>query len=124
MATDRLLIDTSIAVLLLTGNEGLNNALEGTHLHVSFVTEIELYIFPGIAPEDNRHVDRLLKDCRIIGMNEGIKKATIHLRRKYKFKLPDAIIAATALHLDIPLVTADKKLYRAKEDLDIWMFQP
>lgn len=124
MASDGLVIDTSVAVLLLVGNEGLGNAVEGAQLHVSFVTEIELFIFPGIAPEDNVHVSRLLADCSIEGMNAGIKRATISLRRKYKFKLPDAIIAATAMHLGVPLVTADKKLFRAKDDLDIWMFQP
>ncbi|QQR85563.1 MAG: type II toxin-antitoxin system VapC family toxin [Flavobacteriales bacterium] len=124
MASESLVIDTSVAVLLLTGNQGLGNVVAGMDLNVSFATEIELFIFPGIAPADNIHVRRLLADCIIQGVNPGIKRSTIHLRRKYKFKLPDAIIAATALELGAPLVTADKKLYRAKEDLDIWMFQP
>ena len=34
-----------------------------------------------------------------------IKKISIELKQKQKIKLPDAVIAATAIYLDIPLLT-------------------
>ena len=40
---------------------------------------------------------------------ERIKKEkTIELRKKYKTKLPDAIVAASAIVKGLPLITADK----------------
>jgi len=44
-----------------------------------------------------------------------ISELTIKLRRRYSLKLPDAIIAATALSLEIPLLTADKDFAKIKE---------
>lgn len=35
------------------------------------------------------------------------KELAISLRKKYSLKIPDLIIAATAISMDIPLVTTD-----------------
>lgn len=40
---------------------------------------------------------------------------TIQLKQKYKVKLPDAIIAATAIHYNIPFITADADFKIIKE---------
>lgn len=37
------------------------------------------------------------------------------LTDKYKIKLPDAIIAATAIYLDLPLVTFDEDFKQIEE---------
>ncbi|MDD6487265.1 MAG: PIN domain-containing protein [Spirochaetales bacterium] len=37
-----------------------------------------------------------------------MKDKTIEIRKKYKTKLPDAIVAASSIVNDIPLITADK----------------
>ncbi|MCK4640732.1 MAG: PIN domain-containing protein [Candidatus Marinimicrobia bacterium] len=49
-----------------------------------------------------------MKETIIIDINESIKSHTIYLRTKYNLKLPDAIVAATARFLQIPLLTADR----------------
>jgi predicted nucleic acid-binding protein len=36
-----------------------------------------------------------------------LKKTTIRFRKDYKLKIPDAIIAATANYLNLPILTAD-----------------
>jgi predicted nucleic acid-binding protein len=41
-----------------------------------------------------------------------VKKLAIILRREHQLKLPDAIVAATALSLGATLVTNDVKLLR------------
>jgi predicted nucleic acid-binding protein len=41
-----------------------------------------------------------------------VKKLAILLRRKHQLKLPDAIVAATALSLGATLITNDAKLLR------------
>ena len=40
----------------------------------------------------------------------GVKQAAIHLRREHRLRMPDAIIAGTALSLDAELLTNDARL--------------
>ncbi len=62
-----------------------------------------------------------MEDCIIININDDIKNIYTALRRKYKLKLGDAIVAATAMHLELPLITADKKFNQITE-LDIMLY--
>jgi predicted nucleic acid-binding protein len=64
-----------------------------------------------------------LEDCSVMNYNNGIRDITIDLRRKYKLKLPDAIIAATAIFLGIPLISADVYFSKITELLFI-QYQP
>jgi predicted nucleic acid-binding protein len=52
-------------------------------------------------------------------MNTPIKDRAVHFRLEYDLKTPDAIIAATASHLGLPLVTAEKAFGRVKADLTL-----
>lgn len=47
---------------------------------------------------------------------------TIELRKKYSIKLPDAVIAATSLTFEIPLVTADKT-FSTIDELDLILLE-
>jgi predicted nucleic acid-binding protein len=79
---------------------------------------IELLAFYGISNNDVKAIRQLLKDCSIIEFNNEIKLHTIQLKQKYKLKFPDAIIEATALYLNVPLLTADKSLKKI-DDLNL-----
>ena len=48
-----------------------------------------------------------LAQCKIININSKIKLETIRVRKLFNTKLPDSIIIATALYLDLPLITSD-----------------
>lgn len=48
---------------------------------------------------------RIVDECYIIEMNSYIKNVAIVLKQKYKIKLPDAIIAATEIVYEAPLLT-------------------
>ncbi|MHC5830214.1 MAG: PIN domain-containing protein, partial [Nostoc sp.] len=48
-----------------------------------------------------------------------IEEQTIQLKRQYKIKLPDAIIAATALHKDAFLVTRNANDFQGIAELKI-----
>jgi predicted nucleic acid-binding protein len=39
----------------------------------------------------------------------------IDLKRNHRLKLPDCIIIATALYLDLPLITADQEFKKAEQ---------
>ncbi len=57
----------------------------------------------------------MLSNCLVIQLIPFIKDTAIDLKQKYKIKLPDAVIAATAIHLNVPLLTADKSIAQVKE---------
>ena len=60
----------------------------------------------------------MLKECSILDMDVLIKQKAIEIRQQYKVKLPDAIVAATAIQKGLSLVTADKEFQKIT-DLDI-----
>ena len=55
-----------------------------------------------------------MNNCLQIDLNNKIKEQTIQLKKQNQIKLPDAIIAATAIVNKVPLVTADKGFSKVK----------
>lgn len=99
--------DTNFLIYVHEGNEAIVPFLD-YDFGVSFVSEIELLGFKGITEEQEHKLTQLLNDCFCLDWNNRIKQQTIELRKKYSIKLPDAIIAATAIIYGAPLITADK----------------
>lgn len=65
---------------------------------------------PWLSPEDEAKICDFLSDVTIIDLNREIKTSAIALRRQYRLKLPDALIAATAQHLQADLYSNDLKM--------------
>ena len=117
-----LFVDTNILVNLAEGKRGVDRYLEGNNLYVSVVSEIELLGWHKITTQQKIFFKHLLSDCGIIGLINPIKDLAIGLKQKNKIKLPDAVIAASAIHLGVPLLTHDKDFQRIK-DLDLVIIQ-
>ncbi|MCB9352796.1 MAG: type II toxin-antitoxin system VapC family toxin [Lewinellaceae bacterium] len=115
MSGNSLLIDTNIALYLLNGDTTIAELLNGRDVHVSFITELELLGFQDIKEEDRSIIEELLNNCIIVDLNQAIKRITINLKQKYKLKLPDAIIAATSIYMNLPLISADKDFDRISD---------
>ncbi|MEM9339367.1 MAG: type II toxin-antitoxin system VapC family toxin [Bacteroidota bacterium] len=109
-----LLLDTNIILYLLDGDETLVEILDEKHVYVSFITELELYGFKKLTLIEKQKIDKVLSACTVIDVNAGIKNATIEIRKNYKVKLPDGLIAGTALYFDMPLLSADKGFQNIK----------
>ncbi|MCP9754443.1 type II toxin-antitoxin system VapC family toxin [Lacihabitans sp. CCS-44] len=99
--------DTNFVIYLLEGKEEVK-VFEEYSYAISFITEIELLGNLNISKEEKLIIKELLKNCVIFDLNDSIKDITIDLKQYNKIKIPDAIIAATSLYLNIPLITADK----------------
>lgn len=109
--------DTNFLIYTHEGNKMIEPFLE-YNFAISFISEVELLGFADLSNVEETKLNSLIRDCFEIEWNAKIKEQTIRLRRKYKIKLPDAIIASTAIVYGIPLVTADKHFSRIKE-LDV-----
>lgn len=123
MNGNKMVIDTNIALYLLDGDEILKEYLEDKAFYLSSITELELLSFKGITETEETAIEFFLEECSIVDMNRGIKDISLDLRRNYKLKLPDAIIAATAIFLGIPLISADGHFDKI-EDLVFIKYQP
>ena len=119
----KILIDTNIALYLFRGDQNLGSTLQGAETYVSFVNELELLGFKGIIQQEVSWIELFLEECSVVDINKGIKYITIDLRRQYSLKLPDAIIAATAIFLCIPLISADRQFDQVTE-LTFVFYQP
>ena len=117
-----ILVDTNVFLYLLKGSDALENVLQGKEIYLSFITELELVGFKNITGEEELQINDLLNDCLIISLNNRIKAKYIELRKKYHLKLADAIIAATAIVFDFPLISADKQ-FKTISELNLIAYQ-
>jgi len=86
---------------------------------ISIITKIELLGYHSVTQE----VKDLISASLIIGLTDEIVTQTIQLRKQYKIKLPDAIIAATAMTLNFVLLsrnTSDFKKIEGLNHLDLY----
>lgn len=115
MSGKEILVDTNIILYLLSGNSDLEIFLQGKILYVSFITELELIGYKNATEDQDRDIKEFLSDCSIIPLSDKIKSEYVNLKRKYKVKLPDAVVASTAIALNIPLITADSDFKKINE---------
>jgi predicted nucleic acid-binding protein len=124
MSGSRLFVDTNILIYLLKVDSTLETFLKDKQLYISFITEMELLGFPNISSQEEVQIKTLLSQCVIVDLEPGIKELAISTRKNYKLRLPDSIIVASALFLDIPFITADKGLQRLEETLGLIIYEP
>ncbi len=83
-----------------------------SHWYFHFITEIELLGKPGITAREVGSIKGLLKICTKIRHNESIGLLAISLRQRFRLKVADALIAATAIYSEVPLLTYDRDFAR------------
>jgi predicted nucleic acid-binding protein len=91
-------------------------------LAVSTVTQMELIV--GCRnKKEIKALEHFLQRFEIINLNEQISDTAIYLMKKYRLShgllIPDALIAATAIETDTPLVSKNQKDYRFIKDLQL-----
>lgn len=114
--------DTNALLYLLCGNDCMRPYLS-KRLGVSVISEMELLSFPQASEQEEENIRSLLHECALFSLDNRIKNKAILLRKQYRIKLPDAIIAATAMENALPLLSADKALRKVME-LDLHLLEP
>lgn len=122
MSGNKLLLDTNIALYLLGGDDVLATLLDQREVFVSVISEMEMLGYPSISLGETYRIKDFLKDCQIVELLPAVKELAIEIKKAHNLKLPDAIIAASALHLNLPLISADKVFNRI-EDLNFVLYE-
>jgi len=112
------ILDSNIAVYLLQGLLTKNVSLFLRKVlkqiaQLSLISKIELLCWD----EESSLIENFIDDSIILPISDEIVVKTIEIRRKYKTKLPDAIIAATAIIYNCKLITGNENDFRKIEEL-------
>ena len=86
--------------------------LDETGSFISIISKIELLGWQAPTPEAIRQVERFVNDSTIIPLTNDIADKAIDLEQGKKIKLPDAVIAATALVHDLTLISRNDDDFR------------
>jgi predicted nucleic acid-binding protein len=106
-------LDTNIILDYLKGDQSIIDFLaehSKAELYVSVITRIELLSFHDITPKEEKHIRDIISRINVLPITEDIEEYAVNFRRITRKKLPDAIIAASAISVDAVLLTQDKEL--------------
>jgi hypothetical protein len=116
MNGERYLLDTNAVVSLLRGGGALQKRLQSAEwVGISILTYIEFLAFPNLSENDRGIFQRFSDTIEVVGLDQterALIDRVISLRSQHRIKLPDAIIAATAIERGATLITDDQKLLK------------
>lgn len=124
MATTGYLIDTNAAIDYIgeamppKGLAFMDDIIDKEY-SISVISRIELYAYSKLTDKDKETLDIFTGQASVLNINDDIIEQTIELRKTYKTKLPDAIIAATALAHGYTFVTNNEKDFNNIKGLKI-----
>lgn len=103
--------DTNTAIYFLQqqfppdAEKFIDDLLKDEQPVISAITEIELLCWKTATEKDLEVLHNFITDALVIELEQPIKLKTADIRKTHKIKLPDAIIAATALVYDLTLLS-------------------
>lgn len=110
-----ILADTNIIIYSIKGLKQVEPYVLGFDFAISEISIIELLGVKNIDSFTLKTRKKFIADCSVYNYNAFIRTAAIDLKQRYTLKTPDALIAATSLHYDIPFITADKEFKKIDE---------
>ncbi len=127
MSGERYLLDTNAIVQLLAGNSEVADIVrKAFEVSTSIVCELEFLSFPRLSAHDAelfRAFSSRVPTYQVPANDSEFTDAVVRLRRTRTLKMPDAIIAATAMVHNSVLVSADAH-FSAIEGLFVQSFTP
>jgi hypothetical protein len=109
------LLDTNIIIGILKGYVpaiALAKEVELTlnKAAISQITRLELLSYSKLTNLEEQEIRAFLSNCQVFPLDDMIEIEAIRLRKKDNLKLPDAIVAATAIVKKLRLLTLDQKM--------------
>ncbi len=118
LADTNTIIDLVVGRLSAAGSTWLEQQLTQQTVSISVVTRIELLTKTEPAAE-HAIMQAFVQSVEVLPLDEPTTQQTIRLRQQHRVKLPDAIIAATALAHNIPLLTRNVSDFQAPAGLAV-----
>lgn len=109
MSGNSFVLDTNTILYILAGDKALAELLYGERLYISIISEMELLSYPDLSAEEEQQIRNFIADFEIVGIDGSVRDQSIAVKKRTRLKLPDSIIAATAIEIGVPLISADKQ---------------
>ena len=124
MSGIKYLLDTNLVLGLLKASPEVvdmvtSRGLLASSCAFSAVTRMELLGYPSITNDEERVITDRLSKFIYLPITSEIEDLAITLRRNRKVKLPDALVAATAMYHGLELLTLDKALLKVVNQASI-----
>jgi toxin FitB len=121
-----MLLDSNILIYAANGSDSeIQTLVTAEDSAISCISKIEVYGFTHLKPEEEAALDVIFARLIIHAVGDSVVERAILLRRERRMRLADAIIAATALVHQVPLVTRNTEDFKHIESLIlIDPFQP
>ncbi|HWB54515.1 MAG TPA: PIN domain-containing protein [Tepidisphaeraceae bacterium] len=114
MNGNRIVLDTNAIIALLQSNQRvIDYAQSAKWVGISVISQIEFLSFSKLADADRELFGEFVARVEVIDIrstDQSFLDLIVKIRQETKPRLPDAIIAATAVHHDASVVTADTVL--------------
>jgi len=85
----------------------------------SVITEIELLCWKTEEEEDLRILQEFINAATVFDLTTPVKLKTVAIRKSTRIKLPDALIAATAIVHELTLITRNTRDFRNLTELQV-----
>jgi len=117
----RCLIDSNVIIDFCAGRlpEPARKLLVGLEPEISIITQIELFATNNIPALEYSLLQEFTAITAIHPLTVDLVETTISIRKDYRLKLPDAIIAATAVVANLPLLTRNVSDFRKVITLEV-----
>lgn len=115
----RIFIDTNSVIDYLDNKlpEKANELIDGIESKISVITRMELLAWSGASNEQTFVLEEFINTSDVFALDEPVILKAIDIRKKHKTKLPDAIIAATAITNDYSLISNNDKDFKGIKGL-------
>jgi predicted nucleic acid-binding protein len=117
--------DTNTAIYFLQDQfpkqaaEFIDRILVDEQPAISVISEMELLCWDSTDFNDWKILNGFIRNAVIIDLEQEVKHMAISIRRVYKTKLPDAIIAATAIAYKSTLITHNQTDFKKIKGLTL-----
>jgi hypothetical protein len=120
----QVLIDTNVGIGYIGGKFDkevldLLDILIESEFHLSIINKIELLGFPDLKKREEEQFKLFVENAVLHEIDDAIVSSTINIRKKYRIKLPDALIAATCLTRDLIIYTYNIRDFEKIKELEV-----
>jgi len=117
-------LDTNVLIYFLAGDPAVSEQLEAwreereTFL-ISTLVQTEVLSLPRLTQKDIEKIEGLLATMTVVPVDASVARLAAEFRRRYRVKLADAVIAATAFLQEAPLVTRNRRDFARVKEIEV-----
>lgn len=118
---ERYLIDTNVVIAYLDNSlpEKFALEIEDSGSNISVITRMELLAWRNATPENLHKIQSFIDASFVYNLDEPVILKAIDIRKHYRIKLPDVIIAATAIVHNLKLITRNNSDFEKITDFHL-----